>query len=95
LHTAALAAGGNQPATSSEYAPFREDAATAPARENSERQEPTTEQLVKRMTTAIERCHGAMNSQFNKQFAKLPEKVRKRFLKAVEQLSEKVAQIDE
>jgi hypothetical protein len=31
-----------------------------------------------------------MNPQFSKQFAKLPEKVRKRFLKAVEQLSEKV-----
>lgn len=95
LQTAALAAGGAAPPTTSEYAPFREDAATAPPRETSDRQEPTTEQLVKRMTTAIERCHGAMNSQFNKQFAKLPEKVRKRFLKAVEQLTEKVAEIGE
>lgn len=95
LQTAALAAGGSAPPTTSEYAPFREDAATAPPRETSDRQEPTTEQLVKRMTTAIERCHGAMNSQFNKQFTKLPEKVRKRFLKAVEQLTEKVAEIGE
>lgn len=87
--TAALAA---DPNSDPAYAPYREDAATPP-REAAERQEPTTEQLVKRMTSAIERCTGAMNPQFSKQFAKLPEKVRKRFLKAVEQLSEKVGSL--
>ena len=95
LQNAALAAGGSDASTSTEYAPFREDVATAPPRDSAERQEPTTEQLVKRMTSAIERCHGAMTSQFVRQFAKLPEKVRKRFLKAVEQLSDKVAELDE
>ena len=87
--TAALAA---EPDQDSAYAPFREDVAT-PSRDGSERQEPTTEQLVKRMASAIERCHGAMNAQFVRQFAKLPEKVRNRFLKAVEHLSEKVGEL--
>jgi hypothetical protein len=91
--TAALAAGGAEPNAGVEYAPFREDAAT-PAPRETERQEPTTEQLVKRMTSAVERCHGAMNSQFEKQFHKLPEKLRKRFLKAVEQLAEKAATLE-
>lgn len=89
--TAALAA-GQPPATS--YAPFREDAASPPPRESAERQEPTTEQLVKRMTSALERCQSAMNDSFMNQFSKLPDKVRKRFLKAVELLSEKVAELE-
>lgn len=80
--------------TGQAYAPFREDAATPPPRENAERQEPTTEQLVKRMTNALERCTGAMNAQFVKQFAKLPEKVRKRFLRAVEQIGEKISELE-
>lgn len=95
LQNAALAAGGSEPAASTQYAPFREDAATPPPRENAERPELTTEQLVKRMTSAIERCHGAINAQFTRQFGKLPEKVRARFLKAVEQLTEKTAELSE
>ena len=95
LQSAALAAGGTEQNGSSAYAPFRDDAATAPPRDSVERPEPTTEQLVKRMTSAIERCQGAMTSQFSNQFRKLPDKVRKRFLKAVEQLAEKAAALDE
>lgn len=94
MQSAALSAGGADANVNSAYAPFREDAATPPPHESSERQEPTTEQLVKRMTSAIERCHGAMTPQFLKQFDKLPDKVRKRFLKSVEQLSEKVAELE-
>jgi hypothetical protein len=92
--TAALAAGDNPVTSASNYAPFREDAASPP-REPASRIEPSTEQLVKRMTTAIERCHGAMTGTFFNQFEKLPEKVRLRFLKAVEQLSEKSASLSE
>ena len=93
VQSAALAAGNSEPNGSTEYAPFREDAATPPPRE-TERHEPTTEQLVKRMTSAIERCQGAMTPQFATQFHKLPEKIQKRFLKAVEQLAEKSAALD-
>jgi hypothetical protein len=93
LQTAALTA-GNPESSSNSYSPYREDAATPPPRESADRPEPTTEQLVKRMTTAIERCTGAVNPQFVKQFHKLPEKVRKRFLKAIEQLSEKAGSLE-
>lgn len=88
---ATLATGGMGEGTTTSYAPFREDAVSVPHREESPRPEPTTEQLVKRMTTAIERCHAAINSQFCRQFSKLPEETRRRFLKAIEQLSEKTA----
>ncbi len=92
---ATLSAGGTPVNSESSYAPFREDAATPAPREDAPRPEPTTEQLVKRMTTAIERCHGAMTPQFVRQFAKLPEKTRLRFLKSVEQLSTKTAALSE
>ena len=92
---AALSAGDAPINSSSSYAPFREDAATPPPRDTAPHIEPTTEQLVKRMTTAIERCHGAMTGQFFNQFAKLPEKTRRRFLKSVEQLSEKTVALNE
>jgi hypothetical protein len=94
VQSAALTA-GNPAGGNSTYSPFRSDAATPPPREEAERPEPTTEQLVKRMTTAIERCHAAINPQFTRQFAKLPDKIRKRFLKALEQLNEKTAGLDE
>jgi hypothetical protein len=92
---ATLAAGGTPVNSESSYAPFREDAAMPAARDEAPRPEPTTEQLVKRMTTAIERCHGAMTLQFCRQFAKLPENTRLRFLKSVEQLSAKTTALSE
>ena len=91
---AALSTGNPSASSSNSYAPFREDAATAPAGATTKHIEPTTEQLLKRMTTAIERCHGAMTAQFCTQFANLPEKIRRRFLKSVELLSEKTAGLD-
>lgn len=95
MQTAALTAGGAEANGSSAYAPFREDAAAPPPRESTDRPEPTVEQLVKRMTTAIERCHGAVTPQFTRQFGQLPDKVRKRFLKAVEQLTEACANLSD
>lgn len=86
---------GADDASVSSYAPFRSDAASIPPREDVPRPEPTTEQLVKRMTTAIERCHAAINDQFCLHFAKLPEKVRLRFLKAIEQLNDKTSELSE
>lgn len=92
---ATLSAGGTPVNSESNYAPFREDAATPAARDDAPRPEPTTEQLVKRMTIAIERCHGAMTPQFCRQFTKLPEKTRLRFLKSVELLTAKSAALSE
>ena len=75
-----------------EYAPYKADA-TTPYRESSERPTLSTEQIAKRLTTTIERCHSLINSDFIREFAELPEKVQKRFLKATEQLAEKVAEL--
>ena len=51
--------------------------------------------IIGEMTTAIERCQGAMTSEFCRQFAKLPEKTRLRFLKSVELLTSKTAALSE
>lgn len=74
-----------------EYAPFRPDALTVPTEKKSpEREPPSVEQLVRRLTSTLERCAAAIDAAFIKQFADLPEKDRKRFLKSVQLLTEKV-----
>jgi hypothetical protein len=75
------------------YAPFNPDAVTAPAADRSERLPLTTEQVAKRLTTNIERCHALLTDDFANEFGELPDKVRKRFLKAVQQLAEKVREL--
>ncbi len=77
----------------SDYAPFKADATTVPPRESGERPILSAEQTAKRLTTAIERCHSLITPDFISEFAELPDKVRKRFLKAAEQLAEKVEEL--
>ena len=77
----------------SDYAPYSPDATIVPAREPSERPVLTTEQIAKRFTTTIERCSNLLTPEFCEEFAELPDKVRKRLLKAVEQLTEKVEEL--
>ena len=81
-------ANGNTP-----YAPYSPDATIIPPREPAERPELTTEQIAKRFTTTIERCANLITPDFRQEFADLPEKVRKRLLKAVELLAEKVEEL--
>ena len=76
-----------------EYAPFNPDATTPPAREPGERPNLSTEQIAKRFTTTIERCQNLLTPQFCEEFAELPDKVRKRLLKAVEMLAEKIGEL--
>ncbi|HEY0982032.1 MULTISPECIES: hypothetical protein [unclassified Schlesneria] len=85
--------GNRLPEGTSEYAPFNPDATTVPPREAGERPNLSTEQIAKRFTTTIERCQNLLTPQFCEEFAELPEKVRKRLLKAVEMLAEKVSEI--
>lgn len=82
--------GGN---AASDYAPFKADATVPPPRESSERPVLSCEQIAKRLTTTIERCQGMMTDEFMQDFGELPDKVRKRFLKAIQQLSEKVEEL--
>ena len=82
-----------------EYAPFRSSAGSPPPREQpadvavAERPKPSPVQLVKRMTTSLERCNKALTPEFTEAFRGVPEKVRNRFVKAVGELSSKVADL--
>jgi hypothetical protein len=76
------------------YTPFRTGAMTpAPAGRGGESsgtpaEPPTTEQIVKRMTTALERSAKLLTPEFRKEFRKLPEGIRERFLEAAAQFVE-------
>jgi hypothetical protein len=75
-----------------EYAPFRPDA-VAPPRASvpaADRPAPSVEQIVRRLTTTLERCAAAITDDVVAEFESLPDKDRKRFLKAVATLTEKV-----
>lgn len=72
------------------YAPYKADATVVPSHESREHVNLSTEQIAKRLTTTIERCHSLLTAEFIEGFSDLPEKIRKRFLKATEQLAEKV-----
>lgn len=75
----------------SDYAPFREGAAAVPGSQSSrEREAPTPEQAIKRMTSALERCQAMLTAEVRRAFPKLPEKVRARFLHAVKELENRV-----
>lgn len=76
-----------------DYAPYNADAVSASPREAGDRPNLSVEQIAKRLTTTIERCHSLLTGDFIQEFGELPDKVRKRFLKAVEQLNEKVEQL--
>ena len=70
-----------------DYAPFRDGAASPPSgsggeRVVTEREKPTPEQAIKRITSALERCQAMLTSDVRQAFPKLPDKVRRRFLHA-------------
>jgi hypothetical protein len=74
-----------------EYAPFYDGAVTPPQGPPSrERESPTPEQVIKRITATMERCEALLTAEVCKAFAKLPEKVRQRFLRAARELEKRV-----
>ena len=80
-----------------EYAPFR-TGATKPPREMLDEvpgssPSVSVEQSVKRLATMLERCAKAITPEVQRQFAKLPEKVRARFLVAMKDLRERAAEL--
>ena len=76
-----------------DYAPFNANATSPPSQESSNRPVLGAEQIAKRLTTTVERCTRLLTPEFCAEFAELPEKVRKRLLKAIEQLTEKGAEL--
>lgn len=82
-----------------DYAPFRKGAGNpGPAEQAdevavSQLAQGSTEQLIKRMTTALERCNKTLTPELMRDFRGLPEKTRNRFIRAVGEFSSKVASI--
>jgi hypothetical protein len=78
-----------------EYAPFRDGAAAPPpeSEHQREREAPSPEQAIKRMSSALERCEAMLTTEVRRAFPKLPEKVRQRFLRAVRELEKKVGDL--
>lgn len=95
-----VAAGFARESSSSgdEYAPFRPDAMVPPAKSteasSTDRPTATVDQLVRRLTTTLERCAAAMTTDFLDGFADVPEKDQKRFLKAVAAVNGKAAELE-
>lgn len=82
-----------------EYTPFR-TGATTPAprggladRPTAPSEPPTTEQLTKRLTSTLERFVKLMTPEFRREFRGLPAPVKERFLDAVAELREHVAEL--
>lgn len=78
------------------YAPFRSDAASPPPEQLAETTEPlrlSPEQTFKKMASNFERCTRILSDELLEQFAELPEKVRLRFITAVENLNDRVSRL--
>lgn len=76
-----------------DYTPFKSGASTPPGKGAGTGEPPTTEQLTRRMTSALEKFVKAMGRHFDSEFAELPDKVRARFLRAVRDLQEAVGDL--
>jgi hypothetical protein len=81
------------------YTPYRADAATPPRKEGApERKEGTgadipPEQLVRRMTSTLERCAKILAGDFRREFQKLPDPIREKFLSAAAELQTQIGQL--
>lgn len=81
------------------YAPFRTGAASPPPRADHESdpvERPAAvspDQLLKRMTSTLERCTRALSDEFVSGFEDLPESLRERFFAAVEAFSDRVNEL--
>ena len=78
------------------YAPFRSNAGSAPdaassARESAEDRD--SEQLIKRITTTLDRINKALSPKVLESLDELPDSLRDRFQSAVEELHNKVRQV--
>ncbi|MDA0835314.1 MAG: hypothetical protein O2955_21460 [Planctomycetota bacterium] len=87
-------AGVNRGAEPSEaYAPFRQGATTPPSKEGSSGTATAnspinaTEQTIRKVTTAIERCTKSLTPDVIRMFPRLPEKVRQRLISSYEDLA--------
>lgn len=84
-------------ASESEYSPFRTGAVKPPREilEDVPGGGPplSAEQTVKRLATMLERCAKSITPDVQRQFAKLPEKVRVRFVAAMQELRQRTVDL--
>lgn len=79
-----------------EYAPFRKEAGSpAPGEDDraAGREEPSAEQLIRRMTKTIERLNESLTPERCREWRGLPEKLRSPFVAAVGELGAKVSEL--
>jgi hypothetical protein len=87
------AAGFNRESSGDDYAPFGKGArGGAPGEgESSSRAAVSAEQIVKRITSAIEKCDAAISPAVIEEFGSLPIALQQRLINAVDNLTAKVA----
>jgi hypothetical protein len=74
-----------------EYTPFKSGATAVSGKTPVER--PSTEQLARKMTSALEKFAQAIDRQFVKEFPELPEKIQARFQRAADDLNAALAKL--
>ena len=92
-----------QKADGGDYSPFRKDAASPGPKEGAaevalleappKKARPEPDQVIQRMTAAVERLTKALDDKTGEEFAKLPEQLRKDFTAAVSNLNERVKKL--
>ena len=81
-----------------EYAPFRKDAAQVPSKSDPDsgtavREPITAEQLVKRLISSLEKFDKDLSPALAREMRQLPEKLRTRLLKALNEVNSKISKI--
>lgn len=82
-----------------DYSPYRSGAATPPPKESgsstavAEKPQVSAEQLLKRLTTTMERMNKALTDEMLEDMKKQPQKKRDRLVKAVGEISSKTARL--
>ncbi len=87
---------GDDGASVEPYAPFRKDAGSPGPKDQGDDFGPgkmSIDDTVKRMTGALERCARLLTDDFVRNFDQVPEKVRERFLTAIENVIDKTASL--
>jgi len=74
-----------------EYTPFRTGAASPAGKPAPER--PSTEQIARKITSALEKFAQAIDKQFLKEFPELPEKIQARFQRAADDFNSAITRL--
>jgi len=77
-----------------EYAPFGKHARGPAVEGGAKSAAPSTEQSLKRITAALEKCNSTLTPAVLEEFRDLPVSLQQRFLKAVKDLSSKAAGLE-